>query len=325
MQKEANYVGIDISKKCFDVAVMAQGRYTYQKLSNDQDGFKVLLQSLPPSAHVVMEASGPYYLRLATCLHEHGIGVSVVNPLVIRRFCQMRLSRTKTDKKDAAMIAEYGKTEQPGLWQPQPDYVLELGQLQALSDQLVGQRTAANNLLEAFSQGTVVSKMACRTCRATIKNITRQLKLLEAKMEQLAAIHYGDAYKQLQTIPGVGKKTAMVLLVATGGFKRFTNAKQLSAYFGLSPRIFESGSSVKGKARITKMGMGRIRATLYMCTWSAKNRNAACKELYDRLVAKGKAKRLALIAVANKLLKQAFAIVTNNTTYQPNYSKNICL
>ena len=107
----------------------------------------------------------------------------------------------------------------------------------------------------------------------------------------------------------------MMLIVLTGAFTKFSNAKQLSSYFGLSPRIFESGTSVKGKARITKMGMSKIRAMLYVCAWSAKRCNTACKELYDRLVAKGKSKRLALIAVANKLLKQAFAIATKKEYY----------
>ena len=121
-------------------------------------------------------------------------------------------------------------------------------------------------------------------------------------------------------------KTAetIMLIVLSGGFKKFANYKQLSAYIGLCPRIYESGTSVRGKARICKMGMSRIRATLYVCAWSAKKWNKACRELNERLVAAGKSKRLALIAVCNKLIKQVFAIATNNVFYDPNYSKNIC-
>ena len=94
---------------------------------------------------------------------------------------------------------------------------------------------------------------------------------------------------------------------------------------GISPRIFESGSSIRGKTKVCKMGMSRIRALLYVCAWSAKRCNKACKDLYDRLLKKGKAKKQALIAVANKLLKQAFAIAINNEKYIANYVKKTCL
>src|SRR4051812_46576262 len=107
MQTQTNYTGIDISKSFFDVAIPQDGKYKHYKLSNDEAGFKVLMKALPQDAHLVIEASGPYYLRLACFLYQRSIAVSVINPLVIRRFCQMRMSRTKTDKKDAVMIAEY--------------------------------------------------------------------------------------------------------------------------------------------------------------------------------------------------------------------------
>src|ERR1043165_5375911 len=123
-----NYIGIDVSKLFFDIAIEEAGSYKYFQLSNDPKGFKALGDLLGSNIrwHVVMEASGPYYLRLATFLYDHNIHVSVVNPLVIRRFCQMRLCRAKTDKKDAQMIAMYGKTEQPQPWHPDTGYMLEI-------------------------------------------------------------------------------------------------------------------------------------------------------------------------------------------------------
>ena len=108
MQNSINYIGIDISKSFFDVALPDGQGYEHHKLDNNQAGFSALLKLISSGSVVVMEASGPYYLRLASFLSEKRIAVSVVNPLVIRRFCQMRLSRAKTDKKDAVMIAEYG-------------------------------------------------------------------------------------------------------------------------------------------------------------------------------------------------------------------------
>lgn len=313
-----HYVGIDVSKLSFDVCFQEGDLYKHYQFSNDPSGFKCLVSlfNSPAHYHVVMEASGPYYQSIALYLFEQGTSVSVVNPLVIRRFCQMRLSRAKTDKKDAKMIALYGQAEQPSLWEPDAEYVLELRQMQAALEGYTKSKTAMERQKEAFTHSSSTSKDVLRSLNKTIGNIKKEIDILEAKMEQLAQKYHGDQFKNLQSIPGIGKKTALQLIVATGAFKKFSSAKQLSAYFGLSPRIFESGTSVKGKARITKMGMSRIRAMLCMCSWTAKKCNKACKELYDRLVTKGKSKRLALVAVANKLIKQAFAIATKETTYQ---------
>jgi len=318
MQRVKNYVGIDISKLSFDVAIENEGQYRHFKLKNDLEGFDCLISLLPSDCQIVMEASGPYYLRLAYHLYEHSIGVSVINPLVIRRFCQMRMSRTKTDKKDAAMIASYGKTEHPHNWHPQESYVMELGQLQAGMCLLEKNRTSLLRQMEAFNQSPVISREAVVAVCNAIAAIEKELAAMDLKMQELIKQYHGKMYEQVQSIPGLGKKTSLLLIVLSGGFTKFKQARQLSSYIGICPRIFESGSSVKGKGRITKMGMGKIRSMLYMCTWSARKCNKACKELYERLIAQGKAKKVALIAVANKLLKQAFAIATQNVTYNPN-------
>ena len=159
----------------------------------------------------------------------------------------------------------------------------------------------------------------------SLKLIRQQQHSVEKKTDELIRKYHGEMITCLTTIPGLGNKTAAMLIVITDGFKKFSSHKQLSAYVGISPRIFESGSSIRGKAKVCKMGMSRIRALLYVCAWSAKRCNKACKELYDRLLQKGRAKKQALIAVANKLLKQAFAIAISNEKYIDNYVKNTCL
>mgnify|MGYP000733851115 CR=1 FL=1 len=138
MKKSNNYVGIDISKLTFDVAISSSDdKYKYFKFANNHEGFMMFLEHLKVSESIcVMEASGPYYLKLATFLSEQAIDVCVINPFVIRRFSQMRMSRAKTDKKDAMLIAEYGKTENPGIWEPEANHVLELKQMQAYLEQL---------------------------------------------------------------------------------------------------------------------------------------------------------------------------------------------
>lgn len=295
--------GLDISKDFFDVSIFSDGIVTRSaKFSNDQSGFVQLKSVLPKNAHCIMEATGPYYLRLACWLHKEGFTVSVVNPLVIRRFAQMQLRRVKTDKADAAIIAEYGYLQQPQVWTPPAQYVVKLQQLDTLKQQVIRMLTALTNQFEAFSAGGMMDK---DIKAETNKMIAQQQRMLE-RLEELS---------NLTSIPGIAKKTASVLITVTGGFTRFHNAKQLCAYVGMSPRIYESGSSIKGKSRICKLGMSRVRALLYLCAWSAKKHNKACAELYQRLLAKGKAKKLALVAVANKLLRQAFAIATGNKPY----------
>ena len=320
MQSETNYTGIDISKLFFDVALPQADGYSYHKFSNDDAGFKSLLKVLPADSQVVMEASGPYYLQLACFVDQAGIPVSVINPLVIRRFSQMRMSRAKTDKKDAKMIAEYAKMEQPALWQKPQQHAITLQQTEALLARLQTEHTALSNQLGSFHSSGMLVKQLRKDIGAELLHKDRLIKKLTKQMEQIAQEHYSDMLADLETIPGLGKKTAMMLTVLSAGFTRFDHYRKLSSYIGICPRIFESGTSVKGKARICKMGMSRIRATLYVCSWSASRCNKACRELYQRLLEKGKAKKLALIAVANKLLKQAFAIAKQQTKYNENYS-----
>jgi transposase len=324
MQTQTNYTGIDISKLFFDVAFLEADRYKYYKFSNDRDGFKALLKILPSGSWVMMEASGPYYLQLACFLYDSGIAVSVINPLVIRRFSQMRMSRAKTDKKDAKMIAEYGKTEQPVLWKKPEQHIITLQQTEALLARLQTEHTALSNQLESFDSSGMLIKQLRKEISTELLHKERLIKKLTKQMEQVAQAHYSGMLAGLESIPGMGRKTAMMLTVLSGGFTRFDDYRKVSSYIGICPRIFESGTSVKGKARICKMGMSRIRATLYVCSWSAIRCNKACRDLYERLLAKGKAKKLALIAVANKLLKQAFAIAKHQTKYNENYSNIIC-
>lgn len=316
MKKGNNYVGIDISKLTFDVAINLNGKYKYFKFDNTNEGFVLFLEFLDISNTVcVMEASGPYYLKLATYLTEKGVGVSVVNPLIIKRFSQMRMSRTKTDKKDAMLIAEYGKTEHPSLWVPESDHVLELKQMLAYLEQLNKNRTGLIAQKEAFNQNPVQSKTLGKSIVAVLQTIDHEIKVVEKTMELIIKTHHQEMFNQLKSIPGIGSKTSMLLIVVSAGFSKFDNYKKLASYVGIAPRIFESGTSVKGRSKICKMGMSKIRAMLYVCAWSARKYNKSCKELYDRLIAKGKSKKLALIAVVNKLLKQAFAIATKKQYY----------
>lgn len=317
MQTKVN-VGIDISKSSFDVALPIKNKegYVHKKFSNNVEGFEKFLELLEPGNHCIMEASGVYYLQLAVYLHEKGMCVSVVNPLTIKRFSQMRLMRAKTDKKDSAMIAEYGKVENPNQWKPRAAHMLQMQQLQALQDNFTRQLTRLKNQNEAFVNSGIKNKIAQKFIIKEIAHVTKQIKFLDEELIKITNKFHQDLFDRLQTIKGIGKRAALTLILITDGFERFDNSKQLCAYVGLSPRIFESGTSVKGKVKICKMGMARMRKLLYLCAMRARTCNKACREMFERLTERGKNGKLAIIAIANKLLKQAFVIGKSQMIYK---------
>ena len=320
MSKDKNYVGIDISKNDFD-ASFPSGKH--QKLGNEAKGFAKFLKMLPKDAHCVMEQTGRYHQQLANYLFTQGVLVSVVNALTVKRFVQMRLKVTKTDKADARMIREYAEWDSPALWQPPAEYILRCKELRQLVSLLLKQSTALKNQRHSIELTGAKGGLALRIIKKKLKSIKAEVKLLEQEMETLIKANEGDLVSQICSIPGVGQKTAMALVVSTNAFRDFEHSNQLSSYFGLCPTMRLSGSSIKGKSRISKAGDKDVRNLLFMCSFTAYKHNKACAELYQRIVNKGKSPKLALIAVANKLLKQVLAIAKSGIPFDQNYrSKN---
>jgi transposase len=316
----SKFTGIDISKQTIDCNItITEGKTETKKWNNDEKGFEKLIKLLPQDAHVVMESTGPYYFKLAYFLYKTNIKVSVVNPLIIKRFCQMRMIRTKTDKKDASMIREYGQSENPKLWKPDAPSITKLKQLNAAIELMDKNSTALSNQLEAFKHMPDTDKKLIKELEKIISTNEKAKESLEKQMKELAIKEYAQSYKALQTIPGIGPKSAALLIAITSNFNKFDHYKELVAYVGLNPRIYESGTSIKGRGHICKMGTGRLRKLLYLCSWSAKIHNQYCKEMHERLKAKGKPERVIKVAIANKLLRQAFAIGKNLTDFNKNY------
>jgi transposase len=317
-------IGIDISKASFDVAFQEKDeKFVFHKFSNDVKGFKKFMNVVDVGDHCVMEATGTYYLHLANYLFDQSIRLSVVNPLQIKHFVRMRMVRAKTDKKDAKMITLYGQLEEPTDWQPREKHIMQLQQIHTTIEGLQKQTTMINNRLEAFSQIPDNDKESIRILRALYKTMKLQILKLEARMLEIVKQHYLMAFNSIKTIPGIGTKTAIILIAVTNNFKKFEDIKKLSAYVGLAPRIYQSGTSVKGKGHITKMGNKYLRKLLYICAWSAKRHNDQCILMYERLSAKGKPERVIKIAIANKLLRQAFAIGSNLSVYEKKYGKSL--
>lgn len=308
--------GIDCSKDYFDVAVLKEGRPSFTgRFSNDRQGFKEALVRLKGS-HVTMEATGPYYFPLARFLYEAGERVSVANPLVLRRFSQMRMSRAKTDRKDAVLIAEFTQMTAPKLWEPPSKAVQQIRNLEMYIEGQKKCRQILSNQLHALEASGTLSGGLKEDIEAELEGYDSRVCSKEKEIEGLIRKHYKEMAANLRSIPGIGPRSVALLITLTDGFSMFENYRQVISYFGLAPRIYESGSSVRGRNHICKMGMGQMRKVLYMAATAAIRCNQACKELYERLRAKGKPYKVALIAAVNKLIKQVFAIAKSGKPYQ---------
>ena len=316
MDKITHYCGIDVSKDTIDVRSDQLGHKVYE---NNVKGFRKLIKASLPGTQFVMEATGVYHERLARFLYDSGCLVSVVNPLIIKRFSQMLLRSTKTDKADAGMILKYAEQQQPVCWEPPAAYIEACKDLNGVLRLLMKQRTALLNKKHSLDSRGSREVEAIRSIRQVLKSLNRQIDRIEREMEQHIVQHNSDLYNRLKTIPGIGTKTAVYLIVITNGFTKFESSKQVSSYLGLSPSIRTSGSSIKGQSRITKSGNSHIRNLLFLSSFTASKYNPTCKSLYERITQKGKSKKLALIAVANKLLKQAFAIAKSGMPYDAEY------
>ncbi len=309
-------IGIDISKEKFDVCFSFQYcSYSSRSYSYNAVGIKLFLKDVPSDSICIMEATGVYHLRLAYALNKIGVFVSVVNPLSVKNFSRAIMCRTKTDKADARQLVDYARRMELTEWRPTPDGYIRIQQIYRSIELFLSNITQCENQLEAIDNSPVCDSKLCRMLRKHIKTLYKQITQLEKQIEDLIAEDDETVIEHIRSVPGVGKKTAIALLTATKGMHGFSNYRQLSSYLGLCPRIYDSGKSVHGKAHICKMGMGWIRKLLYMCAISAARHNRACASLYERLRQKGKAVKVALIAVVNKLLKQIFAIVKNNCAY----------
>jgi transposase len=320
------FIGVDISKDKFDVYFKTfEGQIVKAKYSNDTEGFLEFISKLPDNAWVVMEASGPYYYQLASFLYEQGIEVSVINPLVIKRFIQMQLKRTKTDSADAQSIATYGGIMEIKPWEPLKECYLQIKQWYTYRKQLMKHQHAIRMKMEAFIATGPVNEHIRKAIEEELFRVNENLKMTDKQLNELIEKENGELKKQLESIPGIGPKTSLLLIVALRGFTSFHNYKQVISYLGLSPRIYESGTSVKGKAKICKMGMSEVRKCLYMAAISAKIHNEPCKDLYLRLRSKGKAHKVAMIAVVNKLIKQVFAIAKSGIPFDKNYCSSKAL
>ena len=182
-------------------------------------------------------------------------------------------------------------------------------------DVYIKHRTATKNKMHGEEVLGMPSKNVYRSLRRNKKHLDKEIAAIELKLLSLVKQEQQEQLTLLTSVPGIGIKTALFLVVVTDGFTKFETSSQLCSYVGITPTIRESGSSIRGRSRISKVGNKKLRNLLFLCSFNACKHNKACRELYERIVNKGKSKKVALIAVGNKLLKQCFAIAKSGRPY----------
>jgi transposase len=313
-------IGIDISKHKFDVAYCTSNqKWKDKSFENSPIGFKSFLGWLSDhkvqDLHVVMEATGRYGEDFAHFLYVAGHNVSIVNPAQIKHYGKSLLRRTKTDKVDSRLIAEFAQRHELSLWKPlSPSFQSLKDQVRCL-EAFKKDETQTSNRLESAKDG-VVQKML----KERLIHIQKQISDLELKIKNLVDDDptLTHTVELLTTIPGIGKTSAINLLAELPDLSLFKCAKQLAAFAGLNPSIKRSGVSVKGRESISKTGSRELRKIFFFPAMAVMRRTAL-KPFIDRLKAKGKKGKVIVIAVMRKLLHNVFGVLKTQTPFQ-NYA-----
>lgn len=320
------YLGVDVAKAKLDCMLLdtSSGKLKSKAIDNTAAGFAKLLEWLvkqkAAKPHVVMEPTGMYHEGAALALADAGLVVSLVNPAQLRAFAQGLGVKTKTDKADSVVLARYGATQNPAPWQPPSASARRLKALLARRDAVADDLQRELNRKEANDFNPEAEAVG-ESIAQSIAFLKTELK----KLEKMIATHIDDdpdlrnRKELLESIPGVGPRVSSHMTALFAG-RTFERAEQLAAYLGLVPVQWESGSSVRGRPRMSKAGPAHLRKVLYMPAVVARRCNPHIKALNDRLLAKGKTKMAAIGAAMRKLAHLCFGVIHTGKPYDPNFA-----
>lgn len=309
-------LGIDVSKDKLDVALrLVDGKMRSKVVANTPEGFAVLRAFLDKqnvtALHACMEATGIYWEACAEYLAEAGFTVSVVNPAQVKAFGRSRLQRTKTDKADARLIAEFCAAQVPEPWQAPSPALRELRALVARRSALDAMRTQEKNRL-SVARATVRDGIVAHLDYLE-RSIAEIERLIRKKIDQDPTLK--AQHELLDSIPGLGEKTIPTLLAYYGGVLRFATAKEAAAFAGLDPRQHESGTSVRGKPRLSKVGHSALRKALYMPAMVAITKTCWGRAFRDRLSSTGKTPMVIIGAMMRKLVHVAYGVLKSKKPF----------
>jgi transposase len=317
-------LGIDIAKLKFNVCLInREGKLRHQLFSNTAPGFEQLTEWLSKQrverVHACLEATGTYGESLSLFLHQAGHTVSVINPAAVKAFAQSRLTRTKTDRVDAELIARFCLAQAPPRWTPRPQQVRELQALVRRLESLIEMRVGEENRLSSIITVEVVRE----SVEEHLTYLNQEIKRCEELIRQHINTH--PTLKQqsqlLDSIPGIAETTAALLLSEMTDITQYRSARQVAAYAGLVPRQRQSGSSVRGRTRLSKIGNARLRRALYFPAITALRCNEFFQSWAKGLQERGKSKMSVICAVMRKLVHVAYGVLKTGQPFDPEWAK----
>lgn len=272
--------------------------------------------------HAVMEATGVYWERCAHFLHDLGCTVSVVNPAQIKFFAQSSLRRGKTDRMDADIIARYGATMRPKRWTPPAAELEALKLLVYEREAIVKELVQAKNRRHSLKHRQEADVLVVQLTEARIAFLTGQVEALDRELRTRVDTvpDLGRQVELLQSVPGFGFLVSLTVLVETAAFNTMETGRQLAAYAGVSPAPHQSGAMNK-RGRISKIGNPRLRRIVYLAAVAATRTQSKEKAFYQRLRDQGKPGKVAVTALARKLLCVGFVVVQSGRPYDPKYAR----
>jgi transposase len=317
-------LGIDVSKLKFNVCLIREdGKLRHRVFANNPSGFTQFSEWLRKNnvsqVHACLEATGTYSEALATYLSDAGQLVSLVTPAATKAYAGAQLSRTKTDRVDAELIARFCCTQKPQLWRPAAPEMRELQALVRRLDALIEMHTMELNRLSAGGTTAEVKL----SIESHVQYLEQQISLTEKLIQKHINNHpqLRAERELLVSIPGLGEAT-VARLMSEINFHRYENARQVAAFAGLVPRLRESGKSVRGRARLSKMGTPRIRRSLYFPAITALRCNPVIKQWAAGLRERGKCEMQIIGAVMRKLIHLAYGVLKSGKPYDPLHTHN---
>lgn len=316
-------IGVDVGAKFLTVSFNdSNNQDQVYNIENNQRSILSFLKKMSANDYYfVIEATGNYSSKILHLSLERGFESSLINCMSVKYFARMKNIIAKTDAEDAKLIRLYGEMFRPENYVPKSIEIEHLDQEIKLLNDLEEEKRRYTVKLKALRFNPYLNSNTEKHYERRLKQLEKEIKEVNLRLPHLQDEEFKGVKDLIQSVSGIGEKTSLQLMTATSGFKNFDSAKSLVKYFGLAPRIYQSGkkSYSPGKCRTSKT---HIRSLLYVCSWTAIKHNVHCKELYLRLLEKGKAKKLALIAVCNKLLRICFGVVKNKIAYKADYQKN---
>jgi len=326
-------IGIDISKATFTACLCQRsddGGLAFSKtvdFSNDTKGFNQFLRwakgGIARDAALVflMEATGVYYENLAHHLYKIKKRVHVVLPNTSKHYFSSLNIKTKTDAVDARILSQFGVERTHKAWSPPPPVLLQLRNLTRYHVQLQEQKTALGNIKHSKDCSHDVQIFILKSNKKLIAEIDKEIGRCIGEINRLvkSAVDFHKKIEKLATIKGIGMITMVTILAETMGFEQFGSAKQLVSYAGYDVVQRESGTSVKGKTRISKKGNRYIRNALYFPAMVACRYNPLLKEAYMRIIQKKSSKMIGQVAIQRKLLILMYTLWKNDTVFIENY------